>query len=61
MKLRIDWLVVAALVNVLAALVCAVAVGMVARESWAVATPVVGWFATAALVYFAVLRERGLS
>lgn len=61
MKLRVDWLIVAAMVNVLAALVCALAVGVVARESWAVAAPTFGWFATSVLVYFAVLRERGLS
>lgn len=61
MKLRIDWLVVAALVNVLAALVCALVLVGVSRESWAVAAPTFGWFATAVLVYFAVLRERGLS
>lgn len=61
MKLRVDWLVLVAALNVVAAMVCAVVLVGVSRESWAVAAPIVGWFATAVLVYFVVLRERGLS
>lgn len=61
MKLRIDWLVVAAVLNILAALVCALVLVGVSRESWAVAAPIVGWLVTAVLTYAVMLRERGLS
>lgn len=62
MKLRIDWLVVAALANVVVALVVALATPLaVARASWSVSLPLVGWLATAVLVYLVVLRDRGLS
>lgn len=61
MKLHIDWLVLVAVLNVVAALVCALVLVGVSRESWAVAAPVVGWLVTAVLTYAVMLRERGLS
>ncbi len=62
MKLRIDWLVVAALANVVVALVVALATPLaVSRASWSASLPLVGWLATAVIVYLVVLRERGLS
>lgn len=61
MKLHVDWLVLVAALNVVAAMVCAVVLVGVSRESWAVAAPIVGWLATAAIVYLVVLRDRGLS
>lgn len=61
MKLRVDWLVLVAVLNVVAAMVCAVVLVGVSRESWAVAAPIVGWLVTAVLTYAVMLRERGLS
>lgn len=62
MKLHVDWLVLVAALNVVVALVVALATPLaVARASWSASLPLVGWLATAAIVYLVVLRDRGLS